>query len=1002
MTRAFRTFATFCGAAVLSAAAGLSSAAPVMEEGAAAPKQRVSSNYLVRMSEDPVVGYRGGIAGYKATAPKRGDKINPNHPEVVRYAAYLDSRHDAVLGKVGGRKVYDYHFAVNGFAAEMTADQAARMAKMPGVVSVEQDVADTIDTISTRDFLGLTASGGIWSQLGGPEGAGEGIVVGVIDTGIWPEHPSVSDRTGENANGVDGKLDYQQLPGWHGSCTPGEEFNASHCNQKLIGCQFYVAGFGAQNRDTNPATREFLSCRDSDSHGTHTATTAAGNFGVPAAVGAVDATVSGMAPRARISVYKTCWRAPGALASCFGSDRAAAIDQAVADGVDVLNHSIGATRTNFLDVVQVAFLFAADAGVFVAASGGNEGPTASTVASPGPWTMTVAASTHNRTFDGTGTLGDGFFFTGQTVTDGAGPLPLVYAGTAPAAVDPTPADPTPFLTRVQLCFPNHLDAAVVAGKMVLCDRGINARVDKSLAVAQAGGAAMILRNVGAAGQTVNADLHSVPSLHVDVTPGVTIKAYVDTTAGATASITDGVLGTTPNAPFIAAFSSRGPITAAGGDLLKPDITAPGVDVFAGVSPHAEAGAQFGFLSGTSMSSPHIAGLAALMKQRHPDWSPMMIKSAMMTTATPILGTGANITPFAQGAGHVNINAAVDPGLVYDSGFNDWIAVICGVGQLAGPLCTAPIDPSDFNQASIAIGDLAGTQTIRRTVTNVGPAGTYNVSVQAPAGITVSVSPASMTLATGASATYTVSFLRTTATLNAYAFGSLTWSDGAGHNVKSPIAVRPVALSAPANLNLSGASGSTSFPVRFGFTGAYSVDPRGLTPATTQAGTVLDDPLDTFNPAAPTAGQGFTAHTVNVPAGTLVARFALFDAFTDGNDDLDIWLANPAGVVQFVSAGATSAETITLINPAAGNWTVYVHGFATDGPDSNYTLFNWNVAANAGNSTVSFPSAVTIGGTGTVTYNWSGLAPATKYLGALRHIQDGTTERVRTVVFVESP
>ncbi len=997
MTRVLRATASMLGVAFVCVAASLS-AAPVLEEGASAPKQRVSSNYLVRMSESPVVGYRGGIAGYKATAPKRGDKIDPNHPEVTRYAAYLDSRHDAALASVGGgRKLYDYRFAVNGFAAALTADQAARLAKTPGVASVEQDVADTIDTLSTRNFLGLTAPGGLWDQLGGPAGAGEGIVVGVIDTGIWPEHPSVSDRTGENNNGVGGKLDYHQLPGWHGKCTPGEEFNASHCSQKLIGCQFYVDGFGAENRDTNPATREFLSCRDSDSHGTHTATTAAGNHNVTAGIAGITlGTVSGMAPRARLSVYKTCWRAPGALASCFGSDRAAAIDQAVADGVDVLNHSIGATRTNFLDVVQVAFLFAADAGVFVAASGGNEGPGASTVASPGPWTMTVAASTHDRFVVSSGSLGNGFTFGGSSLTDGAGPLPLVYSGTAPVAVDPTPTDPTPFQTRVELCFVGHLNPAAVAGKMVLCDRGINARVDKSLAVAQAGGLAMILRNVVAG--TLNADFHSVPSIHVDHVVGPVIKAYVDGTPGATAQFVKGTIGTTA-APFIAAFSSRGPITAAGGDLLKPDITAPGVDVFAGISPHAAAGAQFGFLSGTSMSSPHIAGLAALMKHRHPTWSPMMIKSAMMTTATQILGTGTSANSFAQGAGHVNINAAVDPGLVYDSGFNDWIAMICGVGQLTG--CATSTDPSDFNQASIAIGDLAGTQTIRRTVKNVGPAGTYTVNVVAPAGITVTVAPASMTLATGQSATYTVSFTRTTATLNAYAFGSLTWSDGAGHNVKSPLVIRPVALSAPANLVLSGASGSTSFPVRFGFNGPYSVDPRGLTPALTQAGNVVDDPLDTFNSAAPTAGLGFTAHTVSVPAGTLVARFAMFDDFTDGNDDVDIWVANPAGVVQFVSAGATSAEAVTVINPAVGNWTVYVHGFATDGPDANYTLFNWNVSANLGNSTVSFPATATIGGTGTVIYNWSGLAPSTKYLGALRHL-DGAVERVRTVVFVESP
>jgi len=992
MTRFSRATATMLGVALVCAAAGLS-AAPVLEEGASAPKQRVSGNYLVRMSESPVVGYRGGIAGYKATAPKSGDKIDPNHPEVVRYAAYLDSRHDAALASVGGgRKVYDYHFAVNGFAAELTADQAARLAKQPGVLSVEADVAETIDTLSTPTFLGLTAPGGLWSQLGGPDGAGEDIIVGDLDTGIWPEHPSVSDRTGTNTNGITGKLDYQQIPGWHGKCTPGEAFDASMCSQKLIGCQAYIAGFGAGN----VADDEFLSCRDSDSHGTHTATTAVGNHGVPSGASGISlGNASGMAPRARLAAYKVCWRAEGATASCFGSDRAAAIDQAVADGVDVLNHSIGATRTNFLDVVQVAFLFAADAGIFVSASAGNEGPGASTVASPGPWTMTVAASTHDRFFAGTGVLGNGTTIAGASATAGSPMLPLVYAGNAPAAVDPTPGDATPFMTRVQLCYIGHLDPAVVAGKMVLCDRGIIARVDKSAAVKQAGGLAMILRNLSAS--TLNGDLHSVPSLHVDHVTGAMVKTYVDG-GGASAQLSQGVIGTTA-APFIASFSSRGPIIAAGGDILKPDITAPGVDVWAGVSPAGAGGELFGFLSGTSMSAPHIAGLAALMKQRHPDWSPMMIKSAMMTTATQILGTGSNATAFAQGAGHVNINAATDPGLVYDHGFNDWVNMICGVGQLTG--CAAPMDPSDLNQASIAIGDLAGVQTITRTVKNVGPAGTYNVSVVAPAGITVAASPASLTLATGASGNYTVTFTRTTATLNAYAFGSLTWSDGAGHNVKSPLVIRPVALSAPANLNLSGASGSTSFPVRFGFNGPYSVDPRGLTPATTQAGNVVDDPLDTFDSAHPTAGQGFTAHTVNVPAGTLVARFAMFDDFTDGNDDIDIWVANPSGVVQFVSAGATSAETVTVINPAAGNWTVYVHGFATDGPDANYTLFNWNVSANLGNSTVSFPATATIGGTGTVTYDWSGLAPATKYLGALRHL-DGSIERVRTVVFVESP
>src|SRR5690349_6311974 len=186
MTRFFRTLPTLLVAAFIGASSGLS-AAPVLEDGAApAPRARVSSNYLVRMGESPVVAYKGGVAGLKATAPKRGDKIDPNHPDVARYAAYLDSRHADALAKVGGgSKLYDYRYAVNGFAARITDEQAARLAKLPGVVSVEKDVAETIDTLSTPRFLGLTASGGLWSQLGGPEGAGEDIIIGDLDTGIW-------------------------------------------------------------------------------------------------------------------------------------------------------------------------------------------------------------------------------------------------------------------------------------------------------------------------------------------------------------------------------------------------------------------------------------------------------------------------------------------------------------------------------------------------------------------------------------------------------------------------------------------------------------------------------------------------------------------------------------------------------------------------------------------------------------------------------------------------
>ncbi|TMA71174.1 MAG: peptidase, partial [Deltaproteobacteria bacterium] len=371
---------------------------PIPQEESLPTKKAVwgSSSYIVRMSEDPVIVYQGGVPGLRATKPGKGKRIDPNDPAVMNYAAYLDSRHDDALAAVGGgRKLYDYRYALNGFAAQLTSEQAANLAVAPGVVAVEPDVGVPLDTLTTPRFLGLTATGGLWDQLGGFDSAGEDVIIGDIDTGVWPEHPSLSDRTGTNPNGGEGKLDYHHIPGWHGKCVPGQDFNASNCNQKLIGCRFYVAGFGAENLDPT----EFLSCRDSDGHGTHTATTAAGNHGVTAVIdGIVLGEVSGVAPRARIAAYKTCWRAPGKAASCFGSDRAAAIDQAVADGVDVLNHSVTTSQTDFLDQVQVAFMFAAQAGVFVAASGGNvlgEHQFAS-VASPGPWITTVAASTHDR------------------------------------------------------------------------------------------------------------------------------------------------------------------------------------------------------------------------------------------------------------------------------------------------------------------------------------------------------------------------------------------------------------------------------------------------------------------------------------------------------------------------------------------------------------------------------------------------------------------------------
>lgn len=960
--------------------------------------------YIVRMADDPVAAYDGGIKGYRATRPGKNKKLNPNDPAVVAYSRYLTDKHDALLNKVrGGAKLYSYKFAYNGFAAKLTEAQANALRKEAGVLAVVKDELLQRDTVSTPEFLGLRDEDGLWDQLGGIDAAGEGIVVGIVDSGIWPENPSFSDRTGSNSKGKSGKLDFRQLPGWHGKCTPGAYFTASDCNQKLIGAQWFNAGYGGDAGVLAALPYEFASARDADGHGSHTASTAAGNADMDVVInGSYVGQASGMAPRARVAAYKVCWGV-GNDGGCFGSDSMAAIDQAVIDGVDVINFSISGSRTSFLDQVEVAFLYAADAGVFVAASAGNSGPDASTVAHNSPWLTTVAAGTHDRGYEAFATIeGDPAEYEGVSLGAGAGPASLVYSANVGLAGEDS--------TEVTLCYPGTLDPALVSGKIVLCDRGVIARVDKSLAVAQAGGVGMILANTSPS--SLNADFHSVPSLHVDTEVGDILRDYA-ITGEAVATISPGE-SVPVDASHVAAFSSRGPALAGNGDLLKPDIMAPGVDIIAAISPYSGGGENYGTNSGTSMSSPHIAGLGALMKQLHPDWSPAMIKSAMMTSATQTTtgGDPIDVGPFGYGAGFVQPNAAADPGLVYDAGWDDWINFLCGMGALSQGNCEAldavPIDASDLNYPSIAIGALAGAQTVTRTVTNV-TSSTLNVSavVDAPAGVDVAVTPATLEVDAGESATYEVTFTVTDAAAPyTWAFGALTWSAGE-YNVRSPIALYPVAISAPNEIALDGTSGSASFPVIFGYAGDYSVAVSGLTAADAQEDSVADDPTDEFDTDDPASNQGYTSHDIEISAGVPLARFSTFNAYTSGDDDLDLFVYDADNNLVGVSAAGSSDEEVTLTNPAPGIYTVYVHGWQTDLSVNNgvadYTLFVWLVSgADDGNLTAT-PSTATaaIAAEGQVDLSWSGLEENTKYLGVLSHQGNGGEEVGRTVVGVST-
>ena len=961
--------------------------------GASLAKEKIASDvYIVQMAQAPVVAYEGGIAGYKATKPGKGQKIDPYNADVIKYVGYLDSRHNEALAAVGGgRKLYDYRYAFNGFAAQLSAAQAEAMKKVAGVEAVSKDEIQHMDTSSTPTFLGLDAPGGLWSQLGGVGKAGEGIIIGMVDSGIWPESLSFSDRTGVNGNATkDGKLSYQQIPGWHGKCIPGEAFNASLCNQKLIGAQYFNEGWGGNAGINALRPWEFNSARDYNGHGSHTSSTAGGNNGVPATgPTAAFGKISGIAPRARIAMYKALWSLEDASqASGYNSDLVAAIDQAVVDGVDVISYSISGSQTNFLDPVEVSFLYAANAGIFVATSAGNSGPTVSTVAHPSPWTTTVAAGTHNRSVNGSVTLGNGNTYFGPSLAAEAITAPLIDSTAAGLAG----ADPT----QVALCYSsldggNVLDPEKVAGKIVVCDRGVTARVNKSYAVMEAGGVGMILVNV-AAGQTLNADFHSVPTVHLQYTDRVAVKAYA-ASAGATATINKAVIDYTTPAPFTASFSSRGPLRAGGGDLLKPDVIAPGQDILAAVSPASGGGLDFNLYSGTSMSTPHVAGLAAMLKQMRPGWTPMMIKSAIMTSAYDVLD-GPNTHPlviFRQGAGHIRPNSAADPGLVYNAGWNNWLAFLCGATTgVNAATCSAlksmgySTDPSDLNVASIAIGDMAGVQTITRKVTNVGAAATYTASYSGMAGFEVEITPASLTLASGQTGTFTVKFTRTDAALNEYTGGQLTWADGT-HSVRIPMVVKPVALAAPTQV--SGTGDPINYNVTFGYSGPFTASARGLLPATTFDGTV-------------NTGE-YQLYPVEVPTGTTYARFSLFDGNVSPASDLDLYVFD-GEFNQIASSGSgTSTEEVNLLNPVADTYYVLVDGYATGNP-STFTLFTWVLgSAAAGNMTVTAPAAASIGAIGAIDLTFSGLAPATKYLGSVAYGgSDGMPNP--TIVRVDTP
>nr|WP_308129484.1 S8 family peptidase [Actinoplanes polyasparticus] len=957
-----------------------------------------TSVYIVQLAAPPVAAYAGGVSGIPATRPAIGEKVDLGSSAAKAYRAHLKSERQRTQKRAGltaGDAVYEYDVAFSGYAARLSTTEADVLRRSPDVLAVSKNTVHKADTISTPEMLGLTGRGGVWQrEFGGPARAGLGVIVGVIDSGIWPENPAFaalpSPRPDQRV--IDAK--------WRGTCQSGEESDPARrvtCNNKLIGARYYTSG---SLDETNPG--EFRSPRDFNGHGSHTAGTAVGNHDVDATMeGRKVGDASGMAPAARLAVYKALWDQGGGSSGAT-ADLVAAINNAVADGVDVINYSVSGSTSSFVDPVELAFLNAANAGVFVAASAGNSGPGVSTVAHNSPWITTVAAGTHDRGYEKSVTLGNGATYEGMGQGPAVPSSPLIDSVQAGLAGAPA--------TEVQLCYSGRLDPAKVTGKIVLCLRGGNSRTDKSLAVRQAGGVGMILYN--SPDNSVNADYHFVPTVHVNSAAGLAIKAYA-ATPGATASLSASTQ-IKVRAPEMAAFSSRGPALAGNGDLLKPDITAPGVDVVAPVAPPGNNGRTWDAYSGTSMSSPHIAGLAALMVSENPGWAPMWVKSALMTTAgqtdntgQPIQRAGAPATPLDFGAGHVRPGRAYRPGLVYDSAYPDWIRFVCGSGAV-GSACDqyGSKDPSDLNYPSIAVGDLAGQQVITRTVKNVSKLpGLYEAKIQAPAGTTVTVSPKRFAVLPGKSVSFKVTVTRTEAAIGQWTFGSLTWVNKAGagglisSDVRSPIAIRPVALAAPAEVDATGANGSTALRVTPGYTGTLTASPAGLVPSAVDRLHLVGTESD-FDTSAPAEGPAVGKVTLTVPAGTRLARAATFDADHPAGTDLDLFAYRTGTNTLVASSGGGTAEE--EINLPPGSYDIYIVQFALPAGlgELDVVHHSWVVGDTAAGNLTASPAtqSVTRGQATTVTAAWTGLTAGARYLGLIAY-GDGTARIGQTVLQV---
>lgn len=686
---------------------------------------------IVRFNEEAVAAYAGGLPGLAATSPRaRGErKLDLQSSPARAYTAFLRGKHDdylSVIGKQIGRQVrpeLQFFNAYNGLTLRLSLAEAAAVAELAFVRDIQLDDVREVTTDVGPGWIGAPA---VWNgdTNSGLPNKGEGILIGVIDSGFNHDHPSFA------AVASDGYVHVNPFGAgtYLGVCTT----TPSLCNDKLVGAyDFHPSALGPE---------------DNAGHGTHVASTAAGNP-VNASFSGLSIPISGVAPRANLINYKVC------EPTCPGSSSIAAVNQAIADGVDVLNYSISGSDFPWNDPVDIAFLDAFNAGVFVSASAGNSGPGASTVAKTGPWNAAVANSTHNRVV---GNRVDAAGLTSLLGLPGSGPA-LGADLTAPI-LDAATVAPSNALGCS--AFP----AGSFAGAFALIQRGTCGFADKVANATNAGAVGVLMFNNAGGPPIVMGALESstIPSVMLDQASGLAVRAAI--TPGAQATLYAGSSSITNPAwgDVMSNTSSRGPSQY---DLIKPDYAAPGTNILAA---YVDSAGGYAAISGTSMASPHGAGAAALLIKENPGWSPAAIKSALALTAQPNMLKENGLTPadaFDRGSGRIALADAATIGFVMDETHANFVAANPAAGG----------DPRTLNLPSYMNRECVGGCSFSRSITSVQPtAQDYEVSATTPAGVTVSVSPSSFTLAAGETRTLDVTITVNTATaaLDTWNFGSI--------------------------------------------------------------------------------------------------------------------------------------------------------------------------------------------------------------------------------------